>query len=79
MNRYTVTALGDLRTHLIGIGRDTQVSIVAHDVASVWRKFQTQYFSGPLGPNPADYDITLTGKHTDAPHCPSNLDWIART
>ena len=66
MNRYTVSARGDLRAHLVSIGRETEWSIVAHDVASVWRKFVTQRFF-ILGPTPSDYDITLTGKHTDAP------------
>lgn len=66
MNRYTVTALGDVRQHLANAGRETSWSIVAHDVASVWRKFKAQRF-GPLCPNPNDYDITLSGKHTDAP------------
>jgi hypothetical protein len=66
MNRYTVSARGDLREHLAGLGRETSWSIVAHDMPSVWRKFIRQRFF-ILGPTPTDYDITLTGKHTDLP------------
>jgi hypothetical protein len=66
MNRYTISAQGDLGQYLRVNGKQARWSIVANSIESAWRKFQVQRF-GALAPNPADYDVTLTGKHTDAP------------